>query len=87
MSADEPDAPESSTFRKLVQHVVDEMPAHVIFAVVFVAFLFFYGLATNLYKISGNDIATLEFPLGPVAGLVGAAVTAVFLIRLKYRKK
>lgn len=85
----EPDfeAPESESLRKLFHHVVDEMPGHVIAAIAFVAFLFFYGLAQNLYRLTGRAFADLEFPLGVVTGALGSLVLSFVLLRVKYRKK
>lgn len=81
------DAPESESFRKLVHHVIDEMPGHVIVAFFLVAFMFFYGMANSLLKLAGRELATLEYPLGPISGAVGSVVTTALILRVKYRKK
>jgi hypothetical protein len=46
MSDDDFDTPQSDSLRKLMRHVIDEMPGHVIVALLLVAFMFFYGMRT-----------------------------------------
>lgn len=84
---DEFDAPESSSVRKLIEHIIDEMPPHVVIAVFMVAFLFFYGMAGSLFALTGRNLSTLDFPLGLVCGAVGAVVTTALILRVKYRRK
>jgi hypothetical protein len=84
---DDFDAPESESFRKLVRHVIDAMPGHVIVAVFLVAFMFFYGMADSLLKLAGRELASLEYPLGVITGTVGGIVTTAIILRIKYRKK
>ena len=84
---DDFDAPESESFRKLVHHVIDEMPGHVIVAFFLVAFMFFYGMANSLFKLTGRELASLDYPLGVISGAVGSIVTTAFILRVKYRKK
>ncbi|MBC8011328.1 MAG: hypothetical protein H7067_14670 [Burkholderiales bacterium] len=84
---DDFDAPESETFRKLAHHVIDEMPGHVIVAFFLVAFMFFYGMANSLFKLTGRELASLDYPLGVISGAVGSIVTTLLILRIKYRKK
>ena len=82
------EAPESEPPGKLVRHVVDQMGPHVIVAVAMVAFLYFYGMASVLYKFwTGRDFASLDFPLGVVSGATGAAAVSALLLAIKYRRK
>lgn len=84
---DDFEAPESESLKKLVRHIIDEMPGHVIVAIALVAFMFFYGMANSLFKLSGRDLADIDFPLGVVTGLVGSITLTVLILRVKYRKK
>ena len=84
---DDFEAPESDSFKKLVRHIIDEMPGHVVVAIALVAFMFFYGMANSLFKLSGRDLASIDFPLGVVTGLVGSVTLTVLILRVKYRKK
>lgn len=81
------EAPESDSLKKLVRHVIDEMPGHVIVAVALVAFMFFYGMANSAFKLSGREIASVEFPFGVVTGAVGSLALTVLILSVKYRKK
>ena len=84
---DDFEAPESASFKKLVRHVVDEMPAHVIVAVAMVAFMFFYGMAISGLKLFGREIASIGFPVGPVFGAAGSLALTIAILRIKLRKK
>ncbi len=84
---DDFEAPESDSLKKLVRHLIDEMPGHVIVAIALVAFMFFYGMANSLFKLSGRDLASIDFPLGVVTGLVGSTALTVAILRVKYRRK
>lgn len=81
------EAPESDSLRKLIRHIVDEMPGHVIVAVTLVAFMFFYGMANSFFKLTGRDIASIEFPFGVVTGAVGSLSLTLAILLVKYRKK
>jgi hypothetical protein len=84
---DDFEAPESDSLKKLFRHIIDEMPAHVIIAITLVAFMFFYGMANTLFKMTGRDLASIDFPLGVVTGAVGSIVLTALILRVKYRKK
>jgi hypothetical protein len=84
---DDFEAPESDSLKKLARHVIDEMPGHVIVAVAMVAFMFFYGMANSLFKLTGRDLASLTFPLGLVSGLLGSVLLTAQILRVKYRRK
>lgn len=96
---DDFEAPESASFKKLVHHVIDEMPGHVIIAVAMIAFMFFYGMANSVrmalgarldalfLEWSGKTLGANNPALGPWAGLVGAVVLTAAILRIKYRKK
>ncbi len=81
------DAPESASFRKLVHHIIDEMPGHVIVAFFLVGFMFFYGMANSLFKLTGRELASLDFPLGLVSGAVGSLACTAYVLMVKFRKK
>jgi hypothetical protein len=84
---DDFEAPESDSFKKLVRHIIDEMPGHVIVAVALVAFMFFYGMANSLFKLSGRELASIDFPLGVVTGLVGSVGLTAWILCVKYRRR
>lgn len=84
---DDFEAPESSSLKKLAIHVIDEMPGHVVVAVALVSFMFFYGMANSLFKLTGRELASLDFPLGVVTGATGSFVVTALILRVKYRKK
>lgn len=84
---DDFEAPESDSLRKLVRHVIDEMPGHVIVAVALVAFMFFYGMANSLLKLTGRELASLDFPLGVLTGALGSLALTTGILRVKYRRK
>jgi hypothetical protein len=81
------EAPESDSFKKLVRHIIDEMPGHVIVAITLVAFMFFYGMANTLFKMTGRDLASIDFPLGVVTGAVGSIALTSLILRVKYRRR
>ncbi len=82
---DRPRIPESEP--SLLLHIIDEMPFHVVIAVMFVAFFFFWGAVNNLIKLTGRDLSSIETPYGFYVGIVAAAVTPIIIWRLKRRKK
>jgi hypothetical protein len=82
---DRPPIPESEP--SLILHVIDEMPFHVVIAVMFVAFFFIWGAVNNAIKLTGRDLASLETPYGYYAGLIAAAATPFIIWRIKRRKK
>lgn len=89
VASEDPDfeAPESDSLKKLVRHIVDEMPGHVTVAIALVAFMFFYGMANSMFKLTGRELASLDFPLGLVSGTVGSLSVTGLILRIKYRKK
>jgi|GEM_PF-1342584 hypothetical protein len=98
-SDDDFDAPESSSFKKLVHHIIDEMPGHVTIAVAMVAFMFFYGMANSVQKLVAAPLDALFLKwfdkhlgatspaVGPWTGLLGAVLITIAILRVKYRKK
>ncbi|MCU0792819.1 MAG: hypothetical protein MUE42_08225 [Opitutaceae bacterium] len=80
-------APESASFRKLVEHIIDEMRGHVIVAFFLVAFMFFYGMANSLFKLTGRELASLDYPLGVISGAVGSTLCTAWILKVKYRRK
>lgn len=79
------EAPESQTWRKLVNHVLDEMPWRVVGAFAFLTFFFVYGAINSVIKLFGRDIASIHFPVGPVGGAVAAVIFVAWIIRAKRR--
>lgn len=81
------EAPESDSARKFVRHIIDEMPWRVVGAIAFVVFFFAYGAVNSIFKLTGRDLASLPFALGPYAGLVAAIVVTGWIARVKYRTR
>ena len=84
---DDFEAPESSSRRKLARQAVDAMPGHVVAAFALVAFLFFHGLAGNVLRLAGHELAAIDFPLEVLADAAGSLVCTGLILRIKYRKK
>lgn len=82
---DRPEIPVSDP--SLFHHVIDEMPFHVVIAVMFVAFFFAWGAVNNVIKLAGRDISSIEEPVGVYAGALAAAAALIVVWRVKRRKK
>lgn len=76
-----------TTVRDFSDRVIEEMPARVVAAIAFVAFFFFYGAAINLSKLTGRDLATIDFPVGLVSGAVGCVAVTLYIIVTKRRRR
>lgn len=86
-SDDDFEAPESESLRKLVRHVIDEMPLRVVAAIFLVGIMFFHGMTNSLLRLAGRELASFEQPVGLIAGLVGATALTLAILRVKYRRK
>lgn len=82
---DRPEIPVSDP--SLFHHIIDEMPFHVVIAVMFVAFFFAWGAVNNIIKLTGRDIASIEDPVGVYAGILAAASSLFVVWSVKRRKK
>jgi hypothetical protein len=83
---DRPKIPHSES-SGLIVHIIDEMPVHVVFAVMFVVFFFVWGGVNNVIKLFGRDVSSIETPVGVYAGLFSALATPFVIWRVKRRKK
>jgi hypothetical protein len=81
------EAPESESARKFICHIIDEMPWRVVAAFAFIAFFFAYGAVNSLFKLTGRELASLSFPLGPLTGLIGAVWLTAWIIKVKRRPR
>lgn len=84
---DDFEAPESESLRKLVRHVIDEMPLRVVVAIFIVGVMFFHGMTNSLLKLAGRELASFEQPVGLIAGLVGSTALTLAILRVKYRRE
>ena len=82
-----PEDQESSGLWKLICHFIDEMSWQMLVAGGLITFFFFYGATNAVIKISGREIASFNFPPGPVFGLVGAGFTAIAAAIIKLRPR
>jgi len=81
------EAPESESGRKFVRHVIDEMPWRVVGAIAFIVFFFAYGAVNSVFKLTGRELASLTFPLGPYVGLGSATLVTVWIVMVKRRPR
>jgi ABC-type multidrug transport system permease subunit len=81
------EAPESDSARKFIRHIIDEMPWRVVAALAFVAFFFSYGAVNSFFKLTGRELASLSFPLGPYVGLASAVLLTAWVIKVKRRPR
>ncbi len=72
---------------KLILHVIDEMPWRYVPPLGLLAFFFFFGAANGLIKLTGRDVASIDFPLGPVVGIFSALAVMILCIIIKLRPK
>ena len=82
-----PPEDEPNALWKLLVHFLDEASWPMLLAAGLVAFLFFYGATNALIKLLGRDVASLDFPLGPVVGALSALVVVVVGAAVKLRSK
>lgn len=81
------EAPESESARKFARHVIDEMPWRVVGAIAFIVFFFAYGAVNSVFKLTGRELASLTFPLGPYVGLAAAVLITVWIVMIKRRPR
>ncbi len=79
--------PPDNSFRKLVFHFIDEMAWPHLGALGLVSFFFFFGATNGLIKLTGRDIASIDFPIGPVMGLSSAIAVMILCAVIKLRPK
>lgn len=76
---------EPGEFTKLLRHFLREMGWRMVAALGLIAFLFFTGLTNSLIKLSGRDVASVDFPAGPVAGGLCALALMITIAVIKLR--
>ncbi len=81
------EAPESESWRKLLRHAIDEMPWRVVGALAFVGFFFVYGAINSAIKMMGRDLASVDFPAGPLGGAIAALGLVIWIAREKHRRR
>ena len=81
------EAPESESWQKLLVHIIDEMPWRVVGAIAFIVFFFVYGAGNSLIKLTGRDITSLDFPIGPLLGSIAASALTAWIIATKRRHR
>lgn len=81
------EAPESESARKFLRHIIDEMPWRVVGAIAFIVFFFAYGAVNSVFKITGRELASLTFPLGPCVGLAAAVLVTGWIVMVKRRPR
>ncbi|MFI5356465.1 MAG: hypothetical protein ACHQ4G_03935 [Opitutales bacterium] len=82
-----PPEDEPSAAWKLLAHFLDEMSWPMLLAAGLLAFFFFYGATNGLIKLSGCDVASLDFPIGPVVGSLSGLLLIVVGAAVKLRSK
>lgn len=86
MNPPEEEPPPASSLKKLLSHYLDELPPRMFVALAFIAFFFAYGLTNSLIKLTGRDIAAVNFPLGAVLGAL-AALAGLALAVIAWRRQ
>lgn len=52
-----------------------------------VSFFFFFGATNGLIKLTGRDVGSIDFPIGPVIGVSAALVVMILCAVIKLRRK
>jgi len=68
---------EPNTSWTLVRHFIREMSWPMLIAIGLISFLFFFGMINALIKFAGYEVASLEFPIGPIFGFTSALTLVV----------
>jgi len=82
----EPDY-QSNSGTKLITHFIEEMSWSSLIALSLVAFFFFYGSANGLIKFIGRDVASFDFPVAPVIGIVSALLLLIVSSVIKLQRR
>lgn len=77
----------SSSGWKLVVHFIEETSWSSLIALGLVSFFFFYGSTNGLIKLTGRDIASIDFPIGPVVGVSSAIILVISCAVIKLQRK
>lgn len=72
---------------KLLCHFLDELSWPSLIAFGLVAFFFFYGCANGAIKLTGREVASFEFPIGPVFGAISALTLLIAGAFIKLRPR
>ncbi len=67
-------------------HFIEEMSWSSLIALSLVSFFFFYGSTNGLIKLFGRDVASIDFPIGPVIGVISATVLLIICTIIKLRR-
>ena len=76
-----------NSFRKIVYHFIDELAWPHLGALGLVCFFFFFAATNGLLKLTGRDISSFDFPVGPVMGISSALAVIVLCAAIKLRPK
>ncbi|MBE36830.1 MAG: hypothetical protein CMI16_14960 [Opitutaceae bacterium] len=76
-----------NSFRKIVYHFIDELAWPHLGALGLVSFFFFFAATNGLLKLTGRDISSFDFPVGPVIGISSALAVIVLCAAIKLRPK
>ncbi|MCF7689232.1 MAG: hypothetical protein K9N01_13130 [Cephaloticoccus sp.] len=82
-----PEDEDSGSAWKLVAHFIAELSWRMVVAAGFVAFFFFYGATNALIKLTGRNLASFDFPAGPLFGLLGAGGLLIMVIIIKLQSR
>lgn len=72
---------------RLITHFIEEMSWSSLIAFSLVAFFFFYGSTNGLIKFFGRDIASIDFPIGPVIGIISALLFLIICTVIKLQRR
>lgn len=70
---------------KVLLHFIQAMTWPMLIAHGLIVAFFVYGLSTSLIKLSGREIASIDFPVGPVVGALSGVLFIVIVAILKLR--
>jgi len=78
---------QSNSGSKLIVHFIEEISWSTLIALSFVAFFFFYGSTNGLIKLFGRDVASIDYPIGPVIGIISALLFLIICAVIKIRRR
>jgi len=82
-----PEDNDSGSTWKLVSHFIAGLNWRMAIAAGFVAFFFIYGATNALIKLTGRNLASFDFPVGPVFGLLGACGLIIMVVIIKLQPR
>ena len=78
---------QSNSGSKLITHFIEEISWSTLIALSLVAFFFFFGCTNGLIKFLGRDVASIDFPIGPVIGIISSVVFLIIGTVIKLRRR